>query len=79
MSKDTPEVGDIYGNIGDRRLCRITYISPYGNVHYAYCDEYGNIKEGIDALVMFKGKEFYIYLGKSKTNINDLFKTENEE
>ena len=78
MSKDTPEVGDIYGNIGDRGLCRITYISPYENVHYAYCDENGNIKEGIDGLIMFKDEEFYKYLGKSKANINELFEVQDE-
>lgn len=73
MSKDKPEVGDVW-----------EYEDGY-RVHVF------DTEEMICALAMVKGGlcyegfkerkflERHKYLGKSKANINDLFKTENEE
>ena len=59
MSKDTPEVGDVWKNNRYGDLLHITDVR--GDERYT------------------KFSEYYTYLGKSKANINDLFKTENEE
>ncbi len=77
MSKDTPEVGDIWI---DNLSCEKK------RYHIIDCPS-----ELVLAVKIKRGRiytqEFYIgaflneftYLGKSKANINDLFKTENEE
>ncbi len=73
MSKDKPEVGDLYEILSDK-------------VVIIYVDD-----EALDCLIYFEGRlgtipfpiKFFNnnaeYLGKSKANIDDLFKTENEE
>lgn len=73
MSKDTPEVGDLYQIYSDKVV--IIYVD----------------NRMLDCLIYFEGrlgtipfsKKFFNnnakYLSKSKANINDLFKTENEE
>ncbi len=76
MSKDTPEVGDVF------------YIKPFPmqKVIITNILEY----KGIITYTYFNGKtawetpktrikKEWCYLGKSKANIGDLFKTENEE
>lgn len=76
MSKDTPEVGDVweyrYGldkyyvvAILSDRICTITLIDKRFVKQREYLTE---------AFV-----EDFRYLGESKANIDDLFKTENEE
>ena len=75
MSKDKPEVGDVF------------YQKPYSHLKVIITDiiEY----KGIITYVYFNGRRSWetsktrikkelCYLGKSKANINDLFKTENE-
>ena len=75
MSKDTPEVGDVF------------YIKPFPmqTVIITNITEY----KGIITYTYFNGKTTWeisktrikkelCYLGKSKVNINDLFKTEND-
>ena len=77
MSKEriTPEVGDVFQSTEDKDV----------RLHIT-----GKNKDGLEALVSNKrevwdidtwyfDKDYYTYLGKSKANIDDLFKTENEE
>ena len=46
-------------------------------IHLAYLDEYNRISE--EVIFLSAMNKHYKYLGKSKANIDDLFKTENEE
>lgn len=82
MSKDTPEVGDVwefkYGFdrlyvtktnlIGEDKLERIRALKKLDDGHFVQREYYTN------GFI-----EDHTYLGKSKANINDLFKTENED
>lgn len=85
MSKDrTPEVGDIFARIDETRFSnrrRITSIYKCCDgdclIHLAYLDEDNRISE--EVIFLSAMNKHYKYLGHSKTNINDLFKTENEE
>lgn len=90
MSKDTPEVGDVWIH---KKQGRPMYITDVGGNYISF------LSYTIDELTLRKWKNFYTntfcglhdderytrfteiykYLGKSKANINDLFKTENEE
>ena len=72
MSKDTPEVGDIY--LDTRYNLKFVVIKSRNNL-------YDIFTENLTAYLKFgKGfTEYSTYLGKSKANIDDLFKTENEE
>ena len=78
MCKDKPEVGDVWEDrqgwrvlIVERRFSHIRAISEnfiiriidYRGIGFPNAENIGN----------------FTYLGKSKVNINDLFKTENEE
>ena len=74
MSKDTPEVGDVWKYKDGIK------------VHIIMVDEETvesfTILGGSSWSGTFQKDEFlknHNYLGKSKANINDLFKTENEE
>jgi hypothetical protein len=76
MSKDTPEVGDVWKHNQDGFIFCVTYIENelYKWAHSVWQD--GSIHK------IYYGGFFtnrYTYLGKSKANIDDLFKTENEE
>lgn len=73
MSKDTPEVGDVY------------YIKPYPHLKYRIVrvgeykkSTYYILFNGIETSDIYKTElnKRFIYLGKSKANIDDLFKTE---
>lgn len=85
MSKEhiTPEVGDVFARIGETKVSNRRITSIYkccdGDclIHLAYLDEYNNISE--EVVFLSAMNKHYKYLGKSKANINDLFKTENEE
>lgn len=78
MSKDKPEAGDVfessfaeYSIVEDGSVwCECAVREKYSVVPY-------NIK--FRSLPTFYLTERCKYLGKSKVNINDLFKTENEE
>lgn len=78
MNKDkTPEVGDVwlFKDLGIK--VRILFVDEK-NIEYFYytpCIDFIS-KHTTDTKDFIK---LYKYLGKSKVNINDLFKTENEE
>lgn len=75
MSKDKPEVGDVWVNktTGDKvqvklSLTTIIYVwHKVGDTIYTY---------DFDRDMFLKA---FTYFGKSKANINDLFKTDDEE
>lgn len=81
MSKDKPEVGDVFHEIRkqDGYMFEVRYviISEYVNgSYYVVCKNY------VFTYGVFMDKadfEKLTYLGKSKVDRDDLFKTENEE
>jgi hypothetical protein len=79
----TPQVGDIFARIDETKVSHRRITSIYkccdGDclIHLAYLDEDNRISE--EVIFLSAMNKHYKYLGKSKTNINDLFKTENEE
>ena len=78
MSKDTPEVGDVWeDDSGYKVLILKTFISYSEaiseNFFYRIIYNKGCAKKD------YKDISSYDYIGKSKANINDLFKTENEK
>ena len=80
MSKDTPEVGDVWID-GYKRKIFVADVYDLKNNGFAECittDIYRpEVLKARD--IKFDTFQFLTYLGKSKANINDLFKTENEE
>lgn len=77
MSKDTVEVGDVW--VKDERRCYIRDVRLYpiehggsGVVFYLFLGKSDYV--GLDYFL-----KHFTYLGRSKANIDDLFKTENEE
>ena len=80
MSKDTPEVGDIWID-GYNRKILVTDVYDLINNGYAECIAIDIFRPEIlkSFSIPFDVFQFLNYLGKSKANINDLFKTENEE
>ena len=84
MSKDTPEVGDVwkYKNGMKFFIFRETTSNsmPFGeDIKYPAYEVIEEDRELNlhDELTFYNGN--FSYIGKSKANINDLFKTENEE
>jgi hypothetical protein len=71
MSKDTPEVGDVWENPKTHHRHIILSI---GRDYKCFCDT-----GGISIKYSYDFDETLEYIGKSKANIDDLFKTENEE
>ena len=73
MSKEhiTPEVGDVWENPKTHHRHIILSI---GRDYKCFCDT-----GGISIKYSYDFDETLEYLGKSKANIDDLFKTENEE
>lgn len=75
MSKDTPEVGDVFQSKEDKNI----------KLHITGKNEVGleaivsDTKEVWNIDSWYFDERYYTYLGKSKANIEDLFKTENEE
>lgn len=86
MSKDKVEIGDVWRNNRFGDLLYITEVgtnfidfigySPYNKDNPYFVNHFSNVRND-ERYTRFT--EFYTYLGKSKANINDLFKTENEE
>ena len=71
MSKDTPEVGDVWESINQKIVIIVRDEDMFG---CAVTNSQNKIQW------RHKGSFCeYTYLGKSKANIDDLFKTENEE
>lgn len=78
MSKDTPEVGDIWECNGQKIV--IVNILAYTdeNISPDYQILY-NIKHWFDlGHIRKEDFDFFTYLGKSKANINELFEVEDE-
>lgn len=78
MSKDTPEVGDVWEDEwGYKVLILKTFInySEAISENFAYRIIYNKGCAKKD----YKDISRYDYIGKSKANIDDLFKTENEQ
>ena len=78
MSKEKPEVGDVWevsGEIcgGYCKTIKVVVINTVNFIH-PYC-----LSEDNEPFFMCEGEAEFKYLGKSKANIEDLFKTENEE
>ena len=74
MSKDTPEVGDVWVNQYGHKV----HVDSSGEVitSFYYKGLYRLCKKSVVTKEFVKA---YTYLGKSKANIDDLFKTENEK
>jgi len=70
MSKYEPEVGDVWQNKTKRLQVYITKVDVWGII--------GISSSGAVVSKNMYHFEKYTYLGKSKVNINDLFKTENK-
>lgn len=70
MSKDTPEIGDVFSY----KHYKMYVIAVQKDIHCVFL-----VTDGWKYWVTqsFVG-EYDTYIGKSKANINDLFKTENE-
>ena len=75
MSKDKPEVGDVFINIHNQK-CFVLGKSEIPNTFDMLVLEDKSVSKYIDCVFWDND---YQYLGKSKANIDDLFKTENEE
>ena len=77
MSKDRiPEVGDVYKDLETDRVYHITLVEN-DIVWFALITKYSGIQ--VFWQIWNNFRKDCKYLGKSKANINDLFKTENEE
>ena len=85
MSKDKPEVGDVWKDpYGEEAHIIwvgyiVVYIRKYWITNYKYPYEVYEYHYEVCKLDYNKFVRKWTYLGKSKANINDLFKTENEE
>lgn len=84
MSKDKPEVGDVWAfdNGLKFRILKETLSNAMPYEEDVKYPAYEVLEESLeynffDELPFINGT--FKYLGKSKANINDLFKTENEE
>lgn len=84
MSKDRElEVGDIFARIDKTEVSNRRITSIYkcldGDclIHLAYLDEDNCISQ--EAIFLSTMNKHYKYLGKNKTNIEQLFEAENEE
>ena len=78
MSKDTPETGDVWkDSCGEQAHILyvgyiVVYVRKYWITNYEYHYE-------VCKLDYNKFIRKWAYIGKSKANLDDLFKTENEE
>lgn len=81
MSKDTPEVGDIWIYAEDNKKYLIVEQDRIEDVFFGWLDGILGLSEGFKKTWFRKDKfpKVATYLGNSKANIDDLFKTENEE
>lgn len=80
MSKDKPEVGDVWEQPFTKIRFKIYDLINYDKctlVYYYQQTAYDTITKDVGELNFFM-KRGYIYVGKSTTTISDLFKTENE-
>lgn len=75
MSKE-PQVGDVWKIMGYK--AHITKVKPYSRIEVLETDCSGYLEHREFIWDWLQHDEIE-YLGKSKANIDDLFKTENEE
>ena len=75
MSKDKPEVGDIWIDNDDKYKKYIIFSVDYRTQTITVLDKH--FWKSSFSYEIFT--EYFTYLGKSKANIDDLFKTENEK
>lgn len=82
MSKDTPEVGDVFKDECDGKIL-VTNVWNFNNENsYADCiSEHWNKNPFYLKVrhILLKDFKFLTYIGKNKIESKDLFKTENEE
>jgi len=81
MSKDTPEVGDVW--IDKETYARMVFVNV-NDFYYEFLEHWEKLYENFDVyrITNIKDtswKKSKKYLGKSKATIDDLFKTDNEE
>lgn len=81
MSRDIPEVGDVWIDKNTRFRMTCIMVSDYYCQYIEHCEK---LCESFDIYQLNNIKSTFwqkdkVYLGKSKANIDDLFKTENEE
>lgn len=74
MSKDKPEVGDVFQSKEDTDV-RL-YVTGINNVGLECL--VSNNREIWDIDSWYFDENYYTYIGKSKCKVEDLFKTENE-
>ena len=85
MSKDTPEVGDIWkDSYGEEAHILwvgyiVVYVRKYWITIYKHHYEVYEYHYEVCKLDYNKFIRKWVYLGKSKATIDDLFNTENEE
>lgn len=81
MSKDTPEVGDVWKTIEDNKQIILVKEDTLEDVFEGIVNGVLSINEDYKRTWYKKHKlaKVAVYLGKSKANIDDLFKTENEK
>lgn len=74
MSREQPEVGDIWEKDCNGRLVYVYYVNEWTvNVIYRQYNDIITSQIFIERL-----QEDYVYTGKSNVNINDLFEVEND-
>ena len=78
MSKDTPEVGDVFQSKENKDI-RLHITGKNEKNKAGLKAIVSNRKEVWNVDFWYFDEEYYTYLGKSKASIDDLFKTENEE
>ena len=82
MSKDKPEVGDVWTDNKLNFLICVTGITEF--IHFLWGSK-EDVSQGYFHIGMYatddvnKFKEYYTYLGKSKASIEQLFEVENED
>ena len=73
MSKDKPEVGDVFLDTLNNIKLRVLYKSGTPNTWQVLGTDGKYVEKYIDCV--FWGEQ-YQYLGKSKVNVNDLFEVQ---
>lgn len=75
MSKEKPEVGDVFVDEDMNIKLLIIYISKYNR-------SFDCLVHDMDNNIIYTKSLYFLtdckYIGKSKANLSDLFKTENE-
>lgn len=75
----TPEVGDIYAEIGNGKIHRIVKITKIGDVHSICMDTDWGIDNENNPLIIFEYDKFFKYIGKAKNPLGLVFELDLEE